>query len=173
MFHTIARDGGKSDKKIYMQCSETCFKLFHLTPNGVEKAMTERTRLERAALDAHRRGDDWADFWKLHRDSISAAEPWNRDAYHRLVRRLSYLVTCGDCDGMMAAGDNWPPEADDPPQYPASDNRTQARINWDAIGVAPVNIGIVPPGHEHFEKTPQKQEINRKRAANSDAKSLT
>jgi hypothetical protein len=100
--------------------------------------MNERTRLERLAIQAHHRGDDWAEFWEQHRHTVGTFEPWDRDAYHRLVRRLSYLVTCGDCDGMTATTDAWPPEADDPPQYPAADDRTQARIDWTAAGVVPV-----------------------------------
>ena len=62
--------------------------------------MTRRD-LERMALDAHRRGDNWAAFWPSVAVAVAQAEPWDRQAYHRLVRRLGNLLTCGDLDGVV------------------------------------------------------------------------
>ena len=102
---------------------------------------TTRKQLETAAIQAHRRGDDWKTFWPTVAADVSAMEPWDRDAFHKLVRRLSYLLTCGDCDGVVPVGDGDPWEADDVPQYPASDNATAACVNWTAAGVSPVRFG--------------------------------
>jgi hypothetical protein len=92
--------------------------------------MTERTRLERAALDAHRRGDDWKTFWPTVAGAVAELEPWDRDAYHRLVRRLSFLLTCGNGDGERPAGD-WLDDVDEPVAVPIiSDTETAARLLW-------------------------------------------
>jgi hypothetical protein len=61
--------------------------------------------LERSALDAHRNGQGWSEFWQQHADAIRKAEPWNRQRLRRLVDRLLALVTSGDCAGMIAVGD--------------------------------------------------------------------
>ena len=94
--------------------------------------MNQRTRLERLAIDAHRRGDTWPQFWPTVASDVAAAEPWDRTAYHRLVRRLSYLVTCGNADGMVAVGDGEPWQADDEaPMVPIiDDTTTTARCLW-------------------------------------------
>jgi len=69
---------------------------------------TNRRALERAAIAAHRDGMTWRDFWPTVASDVAAAEPWDRDAYRRIVRRLSHLLTCGDMDRMEPAGDGWP-----------------------------------------------------------------
>ena len=92
--------------------------------------MHERTRLERLAIDAHHRGDTWAMFWEQHRHAVGMIEPYDRAAYHRIVARLSHIVTCGDVDGMTAAGD-W--EHDDAQAVPVpiiDDTTTAARCLW-------------------------------------------
>jgi hypothetical protein len=61
--------------------------------------MKQIKQLERAALDAHRRGDTWASFWQEHATTICNAEPHSRQRFQRLVRRLLGLVTSGDTAG--------------------------------------------------------------------------
>ena len=61
----------------------------------------ELRRLERAAVEAHQVGTQWSTFWETHRHEVGILEPWDRRAYHRLVERLSYLVSCGDFDGTL------------------------------------------------------------------------
>jgi len=55
--------------------------------------------LECAAIQAHRAGLSWGDFWTANADAIRQAEPHNRQRFQRLVRRLLALVASGDCDG--------------------------------------------------------------------------
>ncbi len=62
-------------------------------------------QLERAAIKAHKVGQDWETFWQRHEADIRNAQPWNRQAYHKLVRRLLGLVVSGDLDGQHPAGD--------------------------------------------------------------------
>ncbi len=66
-----------------------------------------RRQLERLANAAHADGVSWHDFWRQHGPHVVALEPWDRAAYHRLVRRLSHLLTCGDLDGQPIAN-SWP-----------------------------------------------------------------
>ena len=61
--------------------------------------MKELTRLERTAVDAHKAGTPWSEFWEIHRHTVGQIEPWDNAAYRRIVARLSHIVTCGDCDG--------------------------------------------------------------------------
>ena len=95
-----------------------------------------RTQLEQAAIRAHAAGDDWTTFWDRYRHAIALAETWNQQRFHRLVRRLSYLVTCGDLDGVVPidAGFNmpmaWELGLDDLPAYPAFDDGRVARCLW-------------------------------------------
>ena len=71
--------------------------------------MSKQTRdLERTAVDAHRRGLAWSEFWDQHGAAVCAAEPWDRRRFHKLVRRLVSLVAAGNMDGAELAGDGWP-----------------------------------------------------------------
>jgi hypothetical protein len=65
-------------------------------------------QLESAALAAHRAGDTWAMFWQEHGTDVAAAEPHDRQRYHRLRQRLLALVVAGDTDGQEPPGDGWP-----------------------------------------------------------------
>ncbi|MGO9109669.1 MAG: hypothetical protein ACLP9L_10585 [Thermoguttaceae bacterium] len=67
-----------------------------------------RKDLERLAIDAHCRGDTWADLWPTVATNVAKAEPWDARRYHRLVRCLLGLVVSGDTDGQQPAGDGWP-----------------------------------------------------------------
>ena len=97
-----------------------------------------RKELEAAAVAAHTDGTDWTAFWDRYRHAIALCEPFDRGRFHRLVRRLSHLVSCGDLDGHRPAGDPEPWELDDEGAYPVvSDSETAARINWGEI--TPVN----------------------------------
>jgi len=101
-----------------------------------------RRELEKAAIDAHNRGMSWSVFWPTIAQAVAAAAgqaatPWGRDnaAHRRIVARLSHLLTCGDVDGMTAAGDvaPWQPN-NDPPMVPMvpiiDDTTTTARCLW-------------------------------------------
>jgi hypothetical protein len=67
---------------------------------GKETMSTKAERhLERAALDCHRRGDTWTDFWAEHGTTICNAEPHSRQRFQRLIRRLLGLVVSGDTNG--------------------------------------------------------------------------
>ena len=61
--------------------------------------MNRLTKLEQLAIRAHRASTSWSEFWEIHRHTVGMLEPHDRRAYHRVVRRLSHLVTCGDLDG--------------------------------------------------------------------------
>jgi hypothetical protein len=62
--------------------------------------------LERTALDAHRDGIGWLEFQAAHGAAISAAEPINRQRYHRLVAHLLGLLVAGDLDGSRPLSDS-------------------------------------------------------------------
>ncbi len=70
--------------------------------------MNERTRLERAAIDARAVGTTWAEFWPTVAADVAKAEPHDARRYHRFVGRLIGLVAAGDVDGAMPVGDGWP-----------------------------------------------------------------
>ena len=64
--------------------------------------------LEAAAQAAHAAGMTWAEFWQEHGAEVAAAEPHDRQRYHRLRQRLFGLVVSGDTDGQEPPGDGWP-----------------------------------------------------------------
>ena len=67
--------------------------------------MTKAERaLERAAVDCHRRGIGWTDFWQRHGIAVREVESYNRQRYHRLVRRLLHLLTSGEASGEHPVG---------------------------------------------------------------------
>jgi hypothetical protein len=70
--------------------------------------MSTTRALERRAFQAHAAGLSWSAWWPTVAADVAQAEPWNRTAYHRLVRRLVALVAAGDLDGAEPAGDGWP-----------------------------------------------------------------
>ena len=96
--------------------------------------MKELTRVERAAVAAHARGDDWTQFWDTHRHAIALAEPWDRQRFHRLVRQLTSLVVAGNADGERPLDNPLCPwdEADTEaaPILLVDDTTTSARCLW-------------------------------------------
>jgi hypothetical protein len=62
--------------------------------------------LERAALDAHRRGLSWGEFWDEHGRDVCRAEPHDRRKFNRLVCRLLALLVSGNEDG-AESGEPW------------------------------------------------------------------
>lgn len=91
-----------------------------------------RRQLEQSAIDAHKRGETWNQFWPSVCDDVARLEPYNIARYRRLCRRLLALVVSGDIDGQEPVGDTIPPwERDDRP----SDVGTAARIDWQAAGI--------------------------------------
>jgi hypothetical protein len=95
--------------------------------------VTEHAMLELLALDCHRVGSTWAEFWQEHGERVRQAEPYNHARFHRLVQRLLGLLTSGDCDGQQPVGDDLEPwEIDDQANKP-DDTKTQARLLANAI----------------------------------------
>jgi len=94
--------------------------------------MNATKHLERRALDAHRAGDTWAEFWHQHGGTVANAEPYHRNAYHALVRRLLALVVSGDDCGMEPIGSAMQPWERDDAAKPA-DVGTRARLLVDSI----------------------------------------
>ena len=45
-----------------------------------------RGQLKAAAVRAHQAGDTWKAYWHQYGPHVVALEPWDRDAFHRLVR---------------------------------------------------------------------------------------
>ena len=85
--------------------------------------------LEIAAIQAHSASMTWADFWPTVAGDL-AALGLDYCARGQFVHRLVGLVVSGDVDGQRAAGDFQPWQVDEPPAYPASDDRTVARLLW-------------------------------------------
>jgi len=82
--------------------------------------------LEHHAIDAHRAGKTWTQFWERHGREVCRAEPVNRQRFRKLVDRLLSLVTSGDTSGLNTLESPW--DADDVPLVNVvSDTRTQAR----------------------------------------------
>jgi hypothetical protein len=88
-----------------------------------------QTRLENLAISAHRRGDRWVEFWPTVAADVAALEPWDRDAYRKLVSRLSYLLVAGNCDGSEPVGD-WFVDDVQPMPIIVDDVSTNARCLW-------------------------------------------
>ena len=96
----------------------------------------ERTRLEQAAIAAHRAGLSWAEFWPTVAADVAQAEPWDLSRRSQLVRRLSLLVTAGDLDGERPAGDWWDDDGQAVVVPVTSDNATSARRLWSPAAEA-------------------------------------
>jgi hypothetical protein len=98
--------------------------------NGCDPTQ-QRQALEALAVEAHARGDTWAQFWPTVAADVSALE-LDYVSRGRLIHRLVGLVASGDTDGMHSPGDGWPPEADsEPPMVPVVDDvTTRARLLW-------------------------------------------
>ena len=61
--------------------------------------------LETAALEAHKAGVTFTQFWPTVAEAVGELEPWNRRAFHRLHDRLRHICITGSEDGMFAVGD--------------------------------------------------------------------
>jgi hypothetical protein len=94
--------------------------------------------LERRAVDAHRAGDTWTQFWDRHGGEVCRAEPHHRQRFQRLVRRLLALVASGDCDGQEPI-DAEPWRTDDTDKL--SDVGTQARCLLPLLAIGDVFRG--------------------------------
>ena len=60
--------------------------------------------LERAAIEAHRHGQTWEEFWRNHAAKVREAEPRDRARFHDLVKRLLHLVCAGEPAGRSNVG---------------------------------------------------------------------
>ena len=89
-----------------------------------------RQELYRAAIDAHANNVAWDAFWRDYGPHAIAIEPWDRKAFHKLIRRLTTLVAAGDLDGTepIDAGFNVP-------------------LAWELDDAAPMGgpLPLVPP----------------------------
>ena len=72
-----------------------------------------RQAIEQQAIEAHRHGEGWGDFFERNREAIRQAEPYDRQRYRRLIDHLLSLVVSGDTNGMVAIGDHEPWLADE------------------------------------------------------------
>ena len=88
------------------------FSFFRTDGQARETSMSKEIKtLERAALDAHARGQRWNDFWREHRDAICCCHPADKQRYHKLVCRLLGLLISGDTANVEPLDAPW--EADD------------------------------------------------------------
>ena len=94
--------------------------------------------LEKLAIDGHRRGMTWDAFWERYGADVRAQVPYDRRRFHQLFRKLLHLLTCGDTDGMHAAGD---PDA--PMQWDIDDD---VRAIDDATTVAKIQLPLFSMG---------------------------
>ncbi|MCX7429058.1 MAG: hypothetical protein NTW96_25955 [Planctomycetia bacterium] len=95
--------------------------------------MSDKKRLEKAAITAYAAGRTWGEFFAEHGQAVAKAAPYDRRAYHQLVDRLLALVVRGDTIGHRPIDpDEEPPwERDDrenQQQAPPSDTATSARL---------------------------------------------
>lgn len=65
-------------------------------------------QLKRAAVEAHDNGIAWSEFWRHHGPHVVALEPFDRQRFCKLTRRLSMLLVCGDTDGQLPIENAWP-----------------------------------------------------------------
>ncbi len=104
-------------------------------------------KLEQLALDAHRAGLKWADFWATAvAELVNQACPYDRAAYRRLVQQLSHMVLCGTTSGMLAPGDDdrlTPWDEDD--QATPHDTITQAKCQVPLFDMAGIGGSVVTP----------------------------
>jgi hypothetical protein len=100
--------------------------------------MNTTKQLERQALDAHRRGVGWTDFWQQHGEEVRAVEPYDRGRFYRLLTRLLGLLTSGDCDGQEPV-DPEPWLGDDQPE--PNDAGTQARCLLPPLEIEGGRVG--------------------------------
>ena len=98
------------------------------------KSMT--TILEQSAIAANAAGVPWRDWWPTVAGDVARAEPYNRLAFHALVRRLVGLVAAGDTDGAepvenpLCPWDEADARAQAVPVLVTSDTATAARCLW-------------------------------------------
>jgi hypothetical protein len=106
-----------------------------------QKPMNIVKHLERAALDAHRRGESWAAFWRQHEAAVRRAEPWSQEQYRRLVNRLLHLLVSGDESGMEPVGDDLEPWVRDDEASKPADVGTRARCLLPLLAIPGVTTG--------------------------------
>ena len=59
------------------------------------KSKAER-QLERRAIDCHRDGIGWNDFWGQHGTAVAQAAPYHHGRFHRMVAKLLHFVASGE-----------------------------------------------------------------------------
>jgi len=107
--------------------------------------MNANRMLELLALDCHRVGSTWAEFWQEHGERVRQTEPYDRGRYRRLVNRLLSLVVSGDTDGQQPVGDDDATPGELADQASPHDTITRARLLADAVPGVVVADNLAPP----------------------------
>ena len=107
-------------------------------------------QLKREAIRAHAAGMTWDDWWPTAADQVRQAEPWDRQAYHRLMRRLLGLLVAGDLDGQQPVGDVMPWDHDDERSKPAEVGTAARCLCTPAVNrLQAILAGVVAEGIRH------------------------
>ncbi len=100
--------------------------------------MNATQTLERAAIDSHRQGKSWAQFWQQHADDIRIAEPHNIVKFRRLVGRLLSIVVSGDDANTEPIDSPWGTD-DFQPEPAPTDVGTKARCLLPIMRIGVLN----------------------------------
>ena len=100
-----------------------------------------RKALRRAALESHKAGESWLEFWGRHGREASELEPYSASRFRRLQMELLHLCASGERSGQFGVGD---PDAIDPwliddgQLEQPHDTETSARLQLPLPGFAGV-----------------------------------
>ena len=86
--------------------------------------------LEAAALDGHRTGQTWREFFAANVATITVLIRANPAGWPTVLDRLLALLTSGDTGGMLPVGDLDGDEAQGVVPIPVDDVTTEARCLW-------------------------------------------
>ena len=99
--------------------------------------MNRQNRIHQAAVDAHRRGLSWAEFFQGHRAQFNELPAADRQ---QAVERALQIVATGETAGMVPVANSmfgWDEvsqaDADVVPVPVVSDTETRARIDWHQV----------------------------------------
>ena len=82
------------------------------------------TTLEKAALDGHKQGLSWHDWWTEHGEAVKAAAPFDNRRLRKLVNRLAHILLTGERSGQFP-----PDDPDAVPQWEVDDQLERDRID--------------------------------------------
>jgi hypothetical protein len=89
--------------------------------------------LELLAVDAHRRGIGWNQFYSEHAAAMKKDQPYDAGRYHRLYQRLMALVCSGDDAGQYPIDVGMAQWDRDDARPGPHDTITQARFDWTKL----------------------------------------